>query len=91
MEVSLEKILGRGFNIIDIRDFNSFNKGHIEGAVNISYSDLIINPSRYLSIHDIYYVYCQRGVKSLECSRILNGLGYKVYSISGGYDAYTIK
>lgn len=76
--------------VIDIRDLSKYNTGHIEGAINIPYDELISYHSRYLNKDDVYCVYCQRGVTSRLCMQILCSFGYKVYSLMGGYDAYTL-
>ena len=36
-------------------------------------------------LNDIYYLYCDRGILSLELSIFLNKKGYKTYSIPGGF------
>ena len=76
--------------IIDIRDLSKYKNGHIDGAINIPYDELISYHSRYLNKDDVYYIYCQRGVTSRLCMQILCSFGYKVYSLMGGYDAYIL-
>lgn len=78
-------------NIIDIRSNQAYNNNHIPGAINIPYERLIVGPSNYLSFGKIYYIYCQKGYSSLKISNILNKMGYKTLSISGGYEEWIMK
>lgn len=77
-------------NLIDIRGISSFNNNHIPGAKNIPFNSLIINPNKYLDKNRIYYIYCQKGYKSIKTCQILNSLGYKTINISGGYEAWVL-
>lgn len=77
-------------NIIDIRDINSYNKSHIEGAIHIDQYDLIFNPNKYLNKNDIYYIYCNSGVSSKVVVNRLNSRGYHTVNIDGGYNNYLL-
>lgn len=74
--------------IIDIRDNYTYNLGHIKGAINIPYYNLLNNYSHYLNKHDKYYLYCENGRQSLEISNRLNLFGYNTATINGGYEEY---
>lgn len=74
--------------IIDIRSNYSYNLGHISGAVNIPYYNLLNNYSHYLSKYNRYYLYCDTGEQSLEIVIRLNKFGYDTFSIVGGYQKY---
>lgn len=85
------KKLEKNINIIDIRSITSFNNNHIPGAQNIPFDSLIVNPNKYLDKYNIYYIYCQKGHKSLKTVQILNSLGYKTINIIGGYEAWVLE
>ena len=70
---------------IDIRNRNEYNLGHIDGAVNIKYINLLATPDKYLTKNDIYYIYCNTGNKSKYVVSKLNNLGFKCVNIDGGY------
>ena len=72
--------------IIDIRSSQSYNNNHLPGAINIPAEKLIISPNDYLEKNIKYYVYCQRGLSSLNVVSILNKIGYNLVSIDGGYE-----
>lgn len=87
--VSVEYVLSQNSaNIIDIRDNYTYNLGHIDGAINIPYYNLLNNFSHYLNKNKRYYLYCSNGKQSGEISNRLNLFGYDVINIDGGYDAY---
>lgn len=85
----LKRIINNA-DIIDIRSIASFNNNHIPGAKNIPFNSLIINPNKYLNKANIYYLYCQKGQKSLRTCQMLNSLGYQVININGGYEAWIL-
>ncbi len=91
MEISVSDLMNlNNMNIIDIRNGVKYEKGHIDGAINIPYDELVSNHSKYLNFNDLYCIYCQKGVTSRVCMQILGSFGYKVYSLIGGYDAYIL-
>ena len=74
--------------IIDIRNSYYYNLGHIPGAINIPYYNLLNNYSHYLNKNTKYYLYCENGRQSSEISNRLNLFGYNTTNIDGGYEAY---
>ena len=74
--------------IIDIRSAYSYSLGHISGAINVPYYNLLNNYSHYLSKYNRYYLYCDMGDQSLEIALRLNSFGYDTISIIGGYMEY---
>jgi rhodanese-related sulfurtransferase len=75
--------------IIDLRDPDTFAKGHIPGAVNVQYEDL----GKYLSQlkkDETTIVYCY----SITCALATRGAlylaeqGYKVKEMVGGYQEW---
>ena len=75
-------------NIIDIRNNYYYNLGHIDGAKNIPYYNLLNNYKYYINKYNTYYLYCDTGEQSLEIVNRLNSFGYKTVNIIGGYEAY---
>ncbi len=88
-EISIEDVLKiNNPIIIDIRNSYDYNLGHIKGAINIPYYNLINNHGHYLKREDIYYLYCSNGRQSLEIVKRLNYFGYYTINIKGGYEEY---
>ena len=75
--------------IIDIRSKLDYDCYSIKKSINIPYLKLLENHSKYLNKQDIYYLICDKGKISKSASRILNAIGYKCYSISGGIEEIT--
>lgn len=86
----LSKLLPR-INLIDIRSIEKFNDNHIPGAINIPDEKLLANYQKYLDPNQTYYLYCQKGLKSLKISQILNRLGYKTANLNGGYESWILE
>lgn len=78
-------------NIIDIRNTQSYNNNHIDGAINIPFEKLIVSPRNYLDPLKKYFIYCRCGITSKKACQILSNMGYKVVNIDGGYEAWILK
>lgn len=74
--------------IIDIRNQKKYYLGHLDGAINISYYDLMLYPSKYLNKNDTYYIYCDTGTNSKLLVNRLKLQGYNCVNIEGGYNNY---
>jgi rhodanese-related sulfurtransferase len=83
----LKKLIGT-VNIIDIRDPEDYDKGHVETSVNIPNSKLIADPKIYLDEEKRYYIYCEKGKVSIRTCIYLGKLGYSVVNVIGGYVKY---
>jgi rhodanese-related sulfurtransferase len=64
--------------ILDVRDLNEYEAGHLPGAINVSRGTLEFNiwnkvPDQNAKI----YVYCKTGGRSALATKTLNDLGYK--------------
>jgi rhodanese-related sulfurtransferase len=77
--------------IVDIRNKQNYNNNHIDGAINIPYQELIMNPSKYLEKNKKYFIYCQKGITSTKICNILYNQGYRVVNIIGGYEEWIMK
>ncbi|MBV9099667.1 MAG: molybdopterin-synthase adenylyltransferase MoeB [Candidatus Dormibacteraeota bacterium] len=80
----------RGRTVIDVRERNEFEEGHIPGAVHLSkgfietrIEDAVPRRSTPITL------YCAGGVRSLLAARALHELGYEdVQSMGGGFNAW---
>ena len=88
--ISINQVLGKS-NIIDIRNIEKYNNGHIDGAINIPMDKLLINADKYLKRQELYYLYCQRGVQSKKTCMILKNKGFNVVNIEGGYESWVLE
>jgi rhodanese-related sulfurtransferase len=74
-------------SIIDLRDRNEFDTGHIPSAVNIPYEELD-KLKNSLERNNLLIFYCDRGNISLLAARDLMKYGYNIKSLYGGLRAY---
>jgi rhodanese-related sulfurtransferase len=82
-------LIGRGDALVlDIRDADSFRRGHIEGAEHAGAEDI----ARYLSITPKdrpVVVCCYSGESSRTCARTFADSGFsQAFSLEGGYAAW---
>ena len=73
--------------LIDLRNPESFQRGHIPGAINIPYHELHTKPLSTFNKNTII-LYCDRGSQSLLAARDLQKRGITAFSIYGGFFAY---
>ena len=83
----LDDRLREGGLLLDVRAEAEFQRGHIDGAVNIPIDDL---RSRLGDIprQRTMLVYCLTGIRSYIVCRILTQLGRRTMNLSGGYMVY---
>jgi len=74
------------FHLIDIRTPQEFAEYHLPSAINIPYDLLMTYSDRYLKKDQRYYLVCDHGSLSFRACAILQSYGYKVGSISDGYN-----
>jgi NADPH-dependent 2,4-dienoyl-CoA reductase/sulfur reductase-like enzyme/rhodanese-related sulfurtransferase len=73
--------------LLDVRNVDEFEAGHVEGAVNIPLSQLRdrlpeLNPDQEI------WVYCQVGQRAYYATRALRLNGFNAYNLSGGFKTY---
>ena len=72
--------------IVDVRNREEYEKGHIKGAVSLPYEHLMERVC--LPKNKIIVIYCERGAASMAEGKILAEHGYKVRTVIGGIRAY---
>lgn len=74
--------------LVDIRDRESYEAGHISGAVRVDEEELLAHPDGYLKKEEMTVLICYHGALSIRAARKLAISGYMVYSVSGGMEAW---
>lgn len=75
-------LINNGAIVIDVREGNEYNEGHIENSVNIPLG--IIYTIDYEKNQTII-VYCASGMRSMEAAKQLSKMGYtSLYNLDGG-------
>lgn len=72
------------YTLIDIRDNDAFNYGHITGAINIPATEILSDKTK-LNTKQKLVIYCRSGKISPEVSEQLCTAGYQAFNLVGGY------
>jgi NADPH-dependent 2,4-dienoyl-CoA reductase/sulfur reductase-like enzyme/rhodanese-related sulfurtransferase len=79
-----EKIKNKeNITILDVRTGEEYERGHIDGAVNIHIDDLRKNLNKLDAGSEII-VYCRSGYRAYQAFRILKNMGFKNIKILNG-------
>lgn len=73
--------------VLDVREVDEFEAGHVQGAVNIPLSQLR-NRRAELSPEKDIWVYCQVGQRAYYATRALRLNGFNAHNLSGGFKTY---
>jgi len=80
-----------GAYLVDIRDLNSFQNGHIKRSERID-NETLPDFLREADMDKPIIVCCYHGVSSIQAAGFLAQQGFdEVYSLDGGYAAYSIQ
>ena len=87
-----------GILLIDLRDYESYCKGHLPGALWMSHAlvlkEIPLLLEHYYATHgqeaDLIALYCHSGRISLATAKSLAKMGYSVLSLYGGYSQWNI-
>lgn len=76
------------YTVIDVRSTGDYDKGHIEGAINIPHERLK-SESAAIDKNTKIVVHCNKGTTGNAAQNLLINLGFReVYNLSGGYSHY---
>lgn len=88
MMMEFEQLLRKGtLNILDVREDDEFESGHIEGAQHIPLGEIPTSLEK-LDKSKEYHVVCFSGSRSAMASKYLAQNGFKVVNVMGGMSAY---
>jgi NADPH-dependent 2,4-dienoyl-CoA reductase/sulfur reductase-like enzyme/rhodanese-related sulfurtransferase len=76
-----------GYTLLDVRQPDEFQDGHIPGAQNIPLPELRRRLGELPREHEIR-IYCAAGQRGYYASRLLSQHGFRVKNFSGGYKTY---
>lgn len=84
MNITYDELKMNNYKLIDVRESKFYNMGHLNGSINIPVNNILYNIN-ILDKNNSYVFICESGKTSLKLSKLLNNLGYKTYSLEGGY------
>lgn len=88
MMAEFEQLLKKkDINVIDVREDDEFESGHIKTAKHIALGTIPENLDK-LDDKEEYYVICYSGARSARASMFLGNKCYKVTNVMGGMSAY---
>jgi len=77
--------------LLDVRELDEWNDGHIQGAKHLALSDLKKGANEKLKstvpAGKIVYVHCAAGGRCLKAADLLKSSGYDIRPLKPGYDA----
>ena len=86
-----ENVAAQKAVLVDVRDKQEWNQGHVEGAILLPLSELRL-PDRteemlkQLPKDRVLYTHCVVGMRSLKAAEILKKRGFEVRALKPGYD-----
>ncbi|MBN8190918.1 rhodanese-like domain-containing protein [Bacillus sp. NTK074B] len=81
----------RKAQLIDVREANEFENGHVLGARNIPLSQIKMRQKEIRSDQPVY-LYCQSGLRSGRAAQMLHRKGYRdLHHLQGGFKKWTGK
>ena len=85
-----EKLQLEELQLIDVREVDEYNAGHVSGAQNLPLSSLAENYGQ-LDKQIPYHIICQKGGRSARACEFLESKGYEVTNVEGGVEAFPDK
>ena len=74
----MKELVNDGAILIDVREIDEYNEGHLDKAINISYTIIKDKIGDYTKdLNQKIVVYCKSGVRSNKAANYLLDLGYK--------------
>ena len=74
-------------SVLDVREVEEFETLHLEGAQNLSLSQLAHTYDQ-LDKDQLHYVICKSGMRSARACQFLSEQGYEVINVQGGMMAF---
>jgi len=90
-EISCQDPLIDQAMLVDVREQQEWDKGHIADAVHLPLSELQKNPAQFKPPENGQktVLYCQKGMRSLKAAEILTNAGFSdLYSLKGGFESW---
>lgn len=88
MMAEFEQLLKKSdLNVVDVREIDEFESGHIKGAEHIALGTIPTSLDK-LDKSKEYHIMCLSGARSARASMYLAQQGFKIVNVMGGMSAY---
>lgn len=88
-EIAPDQIQASDALIIDVRERDEWDAGHIEGVDHVALSWLLAGNVPDVPKDQDIILYCQKGMRSLQAAQYLAGLGFSnLRNMTGGYEKW---
>ena len=87
----VENLIKKSAVLVDVRTVAEYGSGHLNGAINLPYTDIHAEAARFLTDKSVpVIVYCATGKRSTQAAKSLQYMGYKnVYYLEGALNGDT--
>lgn len=82
-----EKKKNEAINVVDVREKDEWEKGHLKDAIHVPLSDFDKEKEK-LNKSEEYFIICHSGRRSAIACERLSEEGYKVTNVTGGMSAW---
>lgn len=79
----LEQAIAAGAAVVDVREADEFDSGHVPNARHIALNTIPENLNLIPKDQPVWLI-CQGGVRSMKAAEYLEAQGYDVVSVAGG-------
>ncbi|HTV39986.1 MAG TPA: rhodanese-like domain-containing protein [Candidatus Sulfotelmatobacter sp.] len=86
--VELSRILGSDVNVVDVREAEDYEKGHVPGAVNLPKGTWDNPKGLAKDKANVVYCYSQQCHLAAKACAAFAAKGYPVMELEGGFDAW---
>jgi rhodanese-related sulfurtransferase len=85
----LAELMAAGSRLVDVREHDEFNEGHVPGALHVPLATVPDNVDRFRG-EGPTLVICRSGARSLRACEYLTDRGVEVVNVAGGTMAWQL-
>ena len=86
---TIEKKVADGWQLVDVREIEEYNSGHIPNALNVPLTTITQGDYDTLEQDQNYVIICQSGNRSQTASEQLAKAGFQIVNVKQGMSSWT--
>ncbi|MFJ7732200.1 rhodanese-like domain-containing protein [Lysinibacillus sp. NPDC097231] len=86
---TIESKVADGWQIVDVREIEEYNEGHIPNALNVPLSSISQSEYGALEQNKSYIIICRSGNRSQTASKALAEAGFNIINVKQGMSSWT--